>query len=693
MLALAPALVLNAQSAGGGELREHIQAGVRARDEHRFEDAAREFSAAARLAPNQAEIHAALGLTRHRQGNLTAAVESLERALELKPGLSGVHGLLGFDLFTLGRVEEAVEHLEIGKRETPGNPDITSWLGVAYLKSSRYREAIEQLESVRPAKPDDINILLYLRQAYAAVSDDAREEDMRRRIAELDPSRAKTRPAARGADAQASAVPSAPSGHREPEIRAACTQCHRWSPPSTLPKDAWLGAVAKMYGLANEGGLLASDGHPIEGLELGEVAAYFETLAPDRLDTPAWRPAPSESPITFERRTLLGVPPGDKLPGTSNVRLLELFDDLEGPELVVCDMLSGWVSWTDPDDPNAKLNPLARLANPDHVEAADLDGDGRTDLLVADLGAVMPSERTDGAIVWLRAVGERRFEVVRLAENLGRVADVQAAGFDGDGDLDIVAAVFGWISVGRIVYLENLSSPASKGAPPSFRLTTIDDRPGTIHTPIVDLNGDGRPDFLALISQHHETVVAFLNVGSGRFEQQEVFTAPHPHWGTSGIEAADLDGDGDLDVLLTNGDTMDDMLQFKPYQGLAWLENRGGYPFVHHAIDRYYGAMRAETGDLDGDGDLDIVASSWIPELSEADRKAMNVPGVVWYEQTSKGSFEAHVLSHDACDHATLEIGDIDGDGRLEVIVGTVWLGKVPTGRPPVSVEIWKRAK
>ena len=59
------------------------------------------------------------------------------------------------------------------------------------------------------------------------------------------------------------------------------------------------------------------------------------------------------------------------------------------------------------------------------------------DLLVADLGEVMPSDKKEGAIVWLRQTGARRFEVIPLIEKIGRVADAQAADFDGDGDLDI----------------------------------------------------------------------------------------------------------------------------------------------------------------------------------------------------------------------------------------------------------------
>ena len=56
----------------------------------------------------------------------------------------------------------------------------------------------------------------------------------------------------------------------------------------------------------------------------------------------------------------------------------------------------------------------------------------------------------------------------------------------------------------------------------------VDERHGAIHVPVCDLNGDGRPDFVALISQEHETVVAFLNEGGGRFRKETLYTAPHP---------------------------------------------------------------------------------------------------------------------------------------------------------------------
>ena len=758
LAASALAVVLAQAPAANPKFIEHMRAGLQARKEQRWQDAAREFEAAGRLAPNVAEVWANLGVVRQSQGQMAAAVEAFRKALELKPNLPGVDGFLGYALLMTGRVEAAVSHLERANKEAPGNPRISSWLGLAYLESGDYRRAVAQWEVARRATPKDISVLLYLARAYEGLVGGLNDElyrldaakarelervaterserpadrtDQRKLIEKweaarkaqpsdpdaltnlarayqglldqlyediyaLDPEKAeaalgpKVESGAPRVATRPAAISATAAAKREPEIREACTQCHRWPPPAILPKRGWQGKIEKMFSLANVG-LLPKFNRPIRNLRLEEVVAYFETLAPEELDTPPWGPA-GDSKLRLEHRTLRGVPPGENLPGTGNVRLVELFPDIRGPELVVCDMLSGWVSWTDPKNPKMGLQGIARLAAPDHAEAVDLDRDGKIDLLVAELGQVMPSDKKLGGVVWLRQTGNRQFEPIRIARNLGRVADAQAADFDRDGDLDVIVAEFGWITVGRILLLENRAEE-TPGQLPSFTQRTIDDRVGSIHVPVVDLNKDGKPDFVALISQQSEAVVAFINRGKAQFERREIFTAPHPHWGFSGLQMIDFDGDGDLDALVTNGDTMDDMIRFKPYQGISWLENRGSYPWAPHVIARHYGVMRAQAIDLDSDGDMDVVASTWLPELEEAERRKHTLPGVAWYEQVSPGVFEPRILADDHCDRPTLDLGDFDADGRPDIIVGNGWLGKPPTGRPPIAVDIWRGMK
>jgi hypothetical protein len=183
-----------------------------------------------------------------------------------------------------------------------------------------------------------------------------------------------------------------------------------------------------------------------------------------------------------------------------------------------------------------------------------------------------------------------------------------------------------------------------------------------------------------LFAQEHETVVAFLNRDGMRFEAKSVYSAPHPNWGSSGIEVMDLDKDGDLDVLMTNGDMFDDQI-VKPYHGIQWLENTGTFPFTAHTLASLPGVQRAQAADLDGDGDLDIVACALVPSREETSR---HLPSVVWLEQTVPGRFVPHVLEIGAPAHATLDVGDLDRDGDGDIVVGNFSLDTPVTN--PLSV-------
>lgn len=457
-------------------------------------------------------------------------------------------------------------------------------------------------------------------------------------------------------------------------VQATCAACHAVPPPDALPKSAWKSAVLDMTALIVQGiGLPQGTKAPSADFDAERIAYWFEQRAPQALPSPApWPPVGNEA-ARFERRPLDG--PASKSPAAiANVRLAKR--TAEGPtEVIAADMLSGaLLAGTGP------LKALGRVPHPCHVEVVDLDRDGRLDLLVADLGAPAPSDDTKGSVQWLRAKADKTYEAIPLATGLPRTADAQPGDFDGDGDLDVVVAAFGWRKVGGILLLENRTTDWTK---PSFVARTLDARTGAIHVPVTDLDGDGKLDFVALLSQHHETVVAFLGDGKGGFRQQTVDRAPHPAWGSSGLQLVDMDGDRDLDVLVTNGDMLDDY-QLKPYHGIRWLENTGGFPFVAHEVAPMFGVIRAQAADLDGDKDMDIVAGSLVQVRSPSGPvKSADAPSLVWLEQTAPGVFARHTLERGS-QHLSLDLGDVDGDGLTDIVTANSLSGGSGV------VEVWR---
>jgi hypothetical protein len=230
--------------------------------------------------------------------------------------------------------------------------------------------------------------------------------------------------------------------------------------------------------------------------------------------------------------------------------------------------------------------------NASDVWAADLDGDGDNDAIsIATF---------DGKVDWYENTGVSwvvRPIAVAIAEG------VEAADLDQDGDLDVVSGLSWYESDG--------------GSPPSFQPRSLPALPSQLanSTAVIDVDRDGDPDILTR-GAAGDRIDWYENNGAmpPRWTQHVVSTAADA---PTSVYAADLDGDADVDVLSSSaGDNT-----------IAWYENDGASPpsWTRRAISTTaMGARSVFAADLEGDGDIDVVsASQWdakiVWHVNEAD--------------------------------------------------------------------------
>jgi hypothetical protein len=480
-----------------------------------------------------------------------------------------------------------------------------------------------------------------------------------------------------------------------------CGDCHALPQPATFSKADWFQEIHQGFDFYKNSG--RSDLDPPEP---EEVLAWYWEFAPENLKLPTAGTLENNISLKFVEQPQNAPEPTEPFPSVSNV---EMFITDGTRRVVISDMKVGNISFHDIDG-SGRLTESQRVVMkaPANIKTVDFDSDGRLDVVVADLGTFDTGDYASGQVVWLKSQPDGSFLSIPLARNLGRVADVDTADFDGDGDLDLVVAEFGYLKTGGIIYLRNAGIPVpengtssalnEKWAQENFKLIVLDDRHGAINVPIVDLDGDGDFDFIALVSQEYEVVDAWINDGNGNFEKKNVFDPKNPSYGSSGLELVDLDNDDDVDVLLTNGDLLDAMIM-KPYHSVQWLENKGSLEFEHHNIANTPTVYHAKAADLDGDGDQDIVATAMIPHSGKFVEKEGHGGRVeatstrayaqlVVIEQTAPREFTPNPLAAGDLHCARFEITDLNDDDRPDLVLGHYYRQKPHDGPMPLY-QIW----
>ena len=164
---------------------------------------------------------------------------------------------------------------------------------------------------------------------------------------------------------------------------------------------------------------------------------------------------------------------------------------------------------------------------------------------------------------------------------------------------------------------------------------------------MADVDGDGDMDVLSA-SQRDDKIAWYQNDGYGNFfgSQQVISTAADA---PQSFYAADVDGDGDIDVLSASFN--DDKI--------AWYQNDGGGNFGDQLVITTQ-ADRAESvyaADLDNDGDMDVLSASF------------NDSKIAWYQNNGNGIFGSQrIITTDADEAQSVYAADVDGDGDIDVL-------------------------
>ncbi|WP_282161715.1 FG-GAP-like repeat-containing protein [Ulvibacterium marinum] len=223
--------------------------------------------------------------------------------------------------------------------------------------------------------------------------------------------------------------------------------------------------------------------------------------------------------------------------------------------------------------------------------------------------------------------------------------DVTVADLDGDGDLDVISE---YEIINGVAWFPNDGS-GNLGAP------LILDSGGYSFRRIIpaDLDGDGDLEVLAVTTADGQ-IDWYLNDGSENFTDGMPISLNTVN-AVKDLAIGDLDGDGDLDVLLASLNK----ITWYPNDGLTFDVSRIPAIFgtERTITTATAGASGVATGDLDGDGDLDVVSSS------AEDNK------IAWYPNDGSGNFGAQrTITQAEAGAEDVIVADLDGDGNLDVI-------------------------
>ncbi len=298
----------------------------------------------------------------------------------------------------------------------------------------------------------------------------------------------------------------------------------------------------------------------------------------------------------------------------------------------------------------------------------DLTGNGRVDLIVGQgIGG--------RNIYWFEQPSDPREQWTKhlIASDFDKYHDLTFGDVDNDGEPEIVGAS----QESEVLFYYDVPDDPYRTPWPSDSLTVIARETNVEGLEIVDIDGDGQNELIAgtSIFRQHEPVddrptVELVQTDGGNGSAEPWYREPiTTGWDWTRVAVGDLDDDGDLEVVFSEGDSP--LLGSRPGR-VAWFDPPN---WTEHVLrDDFYCPHSLQLADFDGNGRLDVYVAEM--GLGENDDDAEHVV----FRNLGDGQFEETVIDSGTPTHEAKAV-DVDGDGRTDII------GK--SYEPNAHVDVW----
>lgn len=189
---------------------------------------------------------------------------------------------------------------------------------------------------------------------------------------------------------------------------------------------------------------------------------------------------------------------------------------------------------------------------------------------------------------------------------------------------------------------------------------------GAIRAISRDLNSDGLLDIICLFGANTQGVFAFYNQGDGTFREENLLSF-EVGFGSTYFNLQDLDQDNDLDLVISNGAPGNYPPILQANHGIRYYTNDGNNQFTESFFYPLNGAQKVLPADYDQDGDLDIAVIAYYPDFQNHPEQSF-----IFLENQGNGQLTARTFAEVQSGRwLTMDTGDLDLDGDLDLILGS----------------------